>query len=82
MKWCMFVDRRCCGEECAGWIHNNCFIFLLLPSDYRSRQLQTEFNWSHYGLSDTNEIDSPVYRDDQLSFLDELEKQITRKKID
>lgn len=82
MKLCMFANRRCCGEECVGWIHDDCFIFLLLPHDHRNRPQQSEFNWSHYGLSDANAVNSPVGRDDQLSFLDELEKQITQKNID
>jgi hypothetical protein len=79
MKWCMFANRRCCGEDCVGWINENCFIFLLLPVNYSYRQQQTEFDWSKYGLSDTNHHDLSGNRDDQLSFLDELEKQISRR---
>jgi hypothetical protein len=79
MKWCMFANRRCCGEDCVGWINDNCFIFLLLPFDYSYKQQQTEFDWSKYGLSDTNADDSSKNRDDQLSLLYELEKQITRR---
>jgi len=82
MKLCMFANRRCCGEDCVGWIHNNCFIFLLLPVDYSSTQHQTEFDWSKYGSSDTDGNDLPRNRDDQLSLLDELEKQIARKNFD
>lgn len=82
MKWCMFANRRCCGEDCVGWINDNCFVFLLLPFDYSNRQRQTEFDWSKYGFSDTDQRDSPKNGDDQLSLLDELEKQISRKKFD
>jgi hypothetical protein len=79
MKWCMFADRRCCREDCVGWIGDNCFIFLLLPFDYRDAPQQTEFDWSKHGLSDTDMSDSAIYRDDQLSFLDALERQIARR---
>ncbi|NTW16432.1 MAG: hypothetical protein HGA41_03105 [Syntrophaceae bacterium] len=63
-----------------GWIGDNCFIFLLLPFDYRDTQQQTEFDWSKYGPSDTGMTDSALYRDEQLSLLDELESQIARRK--
>ena len=79
MKWCMFADRKCCGEDCVGWIGDNCFIFLLLPFDYRDAPQQTEFDWSKHGLSDTDMGDSAIYRDEQLSFLDALERQIARR---
>jgi len=79
MKWCMFANRRCCREECVGWIHDNCFVFLLLPSDYSYNQQQTEFDWLKFTLSDTHAHDSSRNRDDQLSLLDELEQQIARK---
>jgi len=79
MKWCMFANRRCCREDCVGWIHDNCFIFLLLPFDYSYKQQQTEFDWSKHGLSNTEKHDMPEHRDDQLSILDDLEKQITRR---
>ena len=76
MKCCMFANRRCCREDCVGWINDNCFVFLLLPFDYSNKQQQTEFDWSKYGLSDTDANDSQRNRDYQLSLLDELEKQI------
>jgi len=79
MKWCMFANRRCCREDCVGWIHDNCFIFLLLPFEDNYGQQQTEFNWLKHEVSDIDVNDSPIYGDDQLSFLDELEKQITRR---
>jgi len=72
----MFANRRCCREDCVGWINDNCFVFLLLPFDYSNKQQQTEFDWSKYGLSDTDANDSQRNRDYQLSLLDELEKQI------
>ncbi len=78
MKWCMFANRRCCGEECTGWISDNCFVFLLLPFDYGYGQ-QREFNWSKYALQDADANDSTKDNDDQLSFLDELERQIARR---
>lgn len=80
MKWCMFANRRCCREDCVGWIVDNCFIFLLLPLDCRDTQQQAEFDWSKYGPSDTGMADSALYRDEQLSLLDELESQIARRK--
>jgi hypothetical protein len=79
MKWCVFVNRRCYGEDCSGWVKDNCFIYLLLPADYSGKELQTEFNWSKYGLSDTDVNDSPRNRNYQLTLLDELEKQITQR---
>jgi hypothetical protein len=75
----MFANRRCCGEDCVGWIHDNCFVFLLLPVGYSHTQQQAEFDWLKYGLSDTDGNESSRNRDDQLSLLDELEKQIARK---
>lgn len=79
MKWCMFANRRCCKEDCVGWIHDRCFIFLLLPREYSDTHRQEEFDWPEHRMSDTNGNDSPIYRDDQLSFLDELERQIARR---
>jgi hypothetical protein len=79
MKWCVFANRRCCREDCAGWINDNCFIFLLLPFDYSCKQQQTEFDWSRYGMSDTDANDSSRNSDYQLTLLDELEKQITQR---
>ena len=79
MKWCVFANRRCCSEDCVGWIHDNCFIFLLLPFDYSYKQQQTEFDRLKYELSDTDTNDSPRNRYDQSSLLDELEKQIAQR---
>ena len=76
MKWCIFVNRRCYGEDCSGWVKDNCFIYLLLPFDHGDKHEQIEFDWSKYGLSDTDATDSPRNRDYQLSLLEELEKQI------
>jgi hypothetical protein len=78
MKLCMFADRRCCGDECVGWINDNCFIFLLLPFDYSYKQQQAEFDWLKYRQSDTGANDSLRNRDYQLTLLDELEEQITQ----
>jgi hypothetical protein len=63
----------------VGWIGDNCFIFLLLQIGYRDTQQQAEFDWSKYGPSDTDMTDSALYRDEQLSLLDELERQIARR---
>ena len=79
MKWCVFANRRCCREDCAGWINDNCFIFLLLPFDYSDKPQQTEFDWSKYELSATDANDSSRNSDYQLTLLDELEKQITQR---
>jgi len=76
MKWCIFVNGRCYGEDCSGWVNDNCFIYLLLPFDHGDKQEQREFNWSKHEQSDTDANDSPRNRDYQLSLLDELEKQI------
>jgi hypothetical protein len=75
----MFATRRCCREDCVGWINDNCFVFLLLSSDYSYKQQQREFDWSKYGLSDTDASDSSRNRDDQLALLGELEKEITQR---
>ena len=79
MKWCMFATRRCCREECVGWINDNCFVFLLLSSDYSYKRQQSEFDWLKYEQSDTDANDSSRNRDDQLSLLGELEKQIIER---
>jgi hypothetical protein len=79
MKYCMFANRRCCREDCAGWINDNCFIFLLLPFDHSDKPQQTEFDWSKYGMSDTDANDSSKNRDYQLTLLDELEQQIAQR---
>ena len=81
MKWCVFVDRRCCRSECVGWIDDNCFIFLLLTLNYNHKQQQTEFDWSKYGLSDTDTNDSSRNTNYQLSLLDELERLIVQKNV-
>ena len=81
MKWCVFVDRRCCGDDCVGWINDNCFIHLLLPNDYSDKQLQTEFDWSRYESLKVAGHNLMKNSDDQLSFLDELERLIAQKNI-
>jgi hypothetical protein len=63
----------------VGWIRDNCFIFLLLPFYYSDAPQQAEFDWSKHGLPDTDMTDSALYRDDQLSFLDALEREIARR---
>lgn len=79
MKWCIFVNRRCCGNDCVGWIKDNCFIPLLLPNDYK--QLQSEFNWSKYESLKVAGSNLLKNSDDQLIFLDELERLVAQKKI-
>jgi hypothetical protein len=79
MRWCIFVDRRCYGEDCVGWINDNCFIYLLLPAKHSDESLQTEFDWSRYESFKTGEGGLSENSDHQLSFLDELEKLIIHK---
>ncbi|HVO66339.1 MAG TPA: hypothetical protein VMT12_07650 [Syntrophales bacterium] len=81
MKWCIFVNRRCCGNDCVGWINDNCFIYLLLPIDYSDKQLQTEFDWSKYESLKASGHNLLKNGDAQLSFLDELERLIAQKNI-
>jgi hypothetical protein len=81
MKWCVFVNRRCNGDDCVGWVKDNCFIYLLLPHDYSNKQLQTEFDWSKYELLKASEYNLIQNSDEQLSFLDELERLITQRNI-
>jgi hypothetical protein len=81
MKWCIFVNRRCCGDDCVGWVNDNCFIHLLLPHDYTHKQLQTEFDWSKYELLQEDEHSSLTNSDSQLSLIDELEMLIVKKNI-
>ncbi len=81
MKWCIFVNRRCCGDDCVGWVKDNCFIHLLLPNDHSNKQLQTEFDWSKYELLKVVGYNILKNSDDQLSFLDELERLIAQKNI-
>jgi hypothetical protein len=82
MKWCIFVNRRCCGEDCVGWIKDHCFIYLMLPMVYGDEQRQGEFNWSKYESSTIAGHDSLENGDHQLSFLSELEKLIIQKNTD
>jgi len=79
MKWCVFVDRRCCGEDCVGWIKDNCFIYSLFPTGYSDGQTQTEFDWSKFESMETVDYNLRANSDRQLSFLDELEKLIIQK---
>jgi hypothetical protein len=79
MKWCIFADRRCYGEECVGWVQDNCFIYLLLPGTHTDRQLQGEFDWSRFESYKKGGDDLLGNGDSQLSFLDELENLIVHK---
>jgi len=78
MKWCIFVNRRCCGEDCSGWVRDNCFIHLLLPNDYNDKKLQPELDWSKYESSEAAGHNLMENSDDQLSFLDEIERLIAQ----
>jgi hypothetical protein len=82
MKWCIFVNRRCYGEDCSGWVKGNCFIYLLLPADYSDKELQTEIDWSKYESIGRPQNDMPEKSDHQLSFLDEIEKLIVQRNYD
>ncbi len=79
MKWCIFVNRRCHGEDCSGWVKDNCFIYLLLPADCSGKELQAEFDWSKYESLERPQNDMSEKSDDQLSFFDELERLIIQK---
>lgn len=79
MKCCIFVDRRCYGNDCVGWIKENCFIDLLLPNDYSDKQSQTEFDWSKYESLKAASHDTLKNSNDQLSLIDELEKLIAKQ---
>jgi hypothetical protein len=78
MKWCIFVNRRCCGEDCSGWMKDNCFIYLLLPAEYSDKELQTEFDWSKCKSLERPQNDMTEKSDEQLSFLDDIEKLIAQ----
>lgn len=82
MKWCIFADRRCCREVCSGWMKDNCFVYLLLPVDDSSKELQTEVDWSKYESFGKPQTDTPEKSDHQLSFLDEIEKLIVQQNYD
>jgi len=79
MKWCIFVNRRCYGEDCSGWVNDNCFIYLLLPTDHSGKELQTAFEWSKHESFEKPQNDMPEKSDHQLSFLDEIEKLIVQR---
>jgi hypothetical protein len=82
MKWCIFVNRRCYGEDCMGWIRENCFVYLLLPVAKSDAQMQTELDWSTYEPSKITEEILSESTDHQLNFFDELERLITQKNFD
>lgn len=82
MKWCIFVNRRCYGEDCMGWIRENCFVYLLLPVARNDAQMQTELDWSKYESSKTPEESLSESVNDQLTFFDDLERLITQKNCD
>ena len=79
MKWCIFVNRRCYGEDCMGWIRENCFVCLLLPVVDSDEHIQTELDWSKYEPSTITEENSSERNDQQLTFFDELERLIIQK---
>ena len=79
MKWCIFVNRRCHGEDCMGWIRENCFVYLLLPVTDSDKHIQTELDWSKYEPSKIAEENSSERNDHQLTFFDELERLIIQK---
>jgi hypothetical protein len=74
----MFVNRKCHGEDCSGWVKDHCFIYLLLPAEYGGKELQTEFDWSKYESFGRPQNDMSEINDRQLSFLDEIEKLIAQ----
>lgn len=82
MKWCIFVNRRCYGEDCMGWIKENCFVFLLLSVAHSDLHIQTELDWSRYESSQVTEGHLPESSDHQLTFFDELERLIIQKSSD
>ena len=82
MKWCIFVNRRCYGEDCMGWIRENCFVYLLLAVTHNGAHMQTELDWSKYEMSKMAEENSSERSDHQLAFFDELEMLITQKNFD
>jgi hypothetical protein len=53
----------------------------LLPNDYSDKQLQAEFDWSKYESLKAAGHNLMKNSDDQLSFLDELERLIAQKNI-
>jgi hypothetical protein len=79
MKWCIFVNRRCYGEDCMGWIRENCFVYLLLPVADSDKHIQSELDWSKYEASKMTEENSSERKDHQLTFFDELERLIIQK---
>jgi hypothetical protein len=79
MKWCIFVNRRCYGEDCMGWTKENCFVYLLLPVADSDKEMQTELDWSKYDPSTITEENSSQRTDHQLTFFDELERLIIQK---
>jgi hypothetical protein len=79
MKWCIFVNRRCHGEDCMGWIRENCFVYLLLPVADSDKHIQTELDWSKYESSKMTEENASERNDQQLTFFDELERLIIQK---
>ena len=82
MKWCIFVNRRCCGEDCMGWIKENCFVYLLLPAAKSDAQMQTELDWFTYEPSKATEEKLSESINHQLNFFDELERLIIQKNFD
>ncbi len=65
-----------------GWIKENCFVHLLLPVARSDWHMQTELDWSKYESPRTTEQNLPEGFNDQLTFLDELERLITHKNFD
>ena len=82
MKWCIFVNRRCYGEDCVGWTRENCFVYQLLPVAKSDAQMQTELNWFTHEPSKATEENLSESINHQLNFFDELERLITQKNLD
>jgi hypothetical protein len=82
MKWCIFVNRRCYGEDCMGWIRENCFVYLFFTVAESDVHMQTELDWSKYELSKMAEDNSSERSVRQATFFDELETLITQKNFD
>jgi len=70
MKWCIFVNRRCYGEDCMGWIREKCFVYQLLPAADSDKHMQTELDWSKYESSTITEENSSERNDQQSTFFD------------
>lgn len=79
MKWCIFVNRMCHGEDCVGWIKDKCFVYALLPVIFSNEEHQTEFNWSEYESHQKTEHDPLEHGNDQMTLFREIEEQIVQR---